>query len=593
MSGKLKTVRFSLLNQINLIGLILLASFFICRNPSSKWDKTISGDGKSYYAYLTSALIYYDLDYKFVEAYEAKYYPPDQSLFKEFRQESNGEITNKTFPGITILWLPFFLLAHFLSYLFGFEADGYSLLYQYAIGMSAIFYVWLGLKWISQLLKKLGYHNRIILAVVISICLGTNLFYYTIYDPSLTHAYNFTLLAGMLYYTNRFYNERVNKYLTIAIALFAIAIITRPTNILMLLFLPFAFETSSDLKVFIKRIFSSKKIWLIIIGTTTLIAFYPIIWWYAQTGHFIVYSYGEEGFDFLKPHFFEILWSYEKGWLVYSPLILFSTLGLIQLFKAKKLLFFTAIIGFAILAYVFSCWWIWTYGASFGQRVFVDYYAIIAILLANGLLLISEQKISLLLWHLIAMLLIGLNLLQTYQFQNGILPTIGATKTSYWNSYFKLKNIKKSYAVDIPHIILKQFDTDFESKPNWMINFSTVNTKAYSGQFSQFISEKVPYSGSFKRGIPDEADFIQIQCKIFCENNNASPQLVYELSNTLESSYNAIGLMPYLEKYTWKEFFYSIDLNQKTKKSVNIYFWNPTQNNVWIDDLKIIFGKYR
>ena len=30
--------------------------------------------------------------------------------------------------------------------------------------------------------------------------------------------------------------------------------------------------------------------------------YYPIIWWYLQTGHFIVYSYGKERFDFSNPH---------------------------------------------------------------------------------------------------------------------------------------------------------------------------------------------------------------------------------------------------------------------------------------------------
>lgn len=594
MLGRSKKMNWLDKHYVKLIGFALLVCFFMVRNPTSKWDKTISGDGKSYYAYLSASIIYQDLDYQFIEDYEAKYYPPDKSLFKEFRQNFNGEIANKTFPGITILWLPFFLIAHFLSFLFGFEPDGYSLLYQYAIGMAAIFYVWLGLKWANGLLKSLGFSTGISAAVLITISFGTNLFYYTIHDPSLTHAYNFTLLAGILYFSRNFYLSQKKKYLVLAISLFALAIIIRPTNILMILFLPFAFNSLSELKRFITAIFKSKKNVAISISTLLLFALYPIFWWYIQTGHFIVYSYGNEGFDFSKPHVLNILFSYEKGWLVYSPIIILSTLGFIHFFKTNRLLFFTGLIGFTVLSYIFSSWWIWTYGASFGQRVFVDYYVVIAIALASGLQMISNRKGRIAIWGIIATGLIGLNILQTYQFQNGILPTIGATKTTYWHSYFKLKAIRASYPVIAAYESIKTFQTDFESESKWLTKNATIDTKAHSGQFSQFINSDAPYSGGFKGRIPGGTDFIQIEVEIYCESNSASPQLVYELAtNVNNSTYNSIGLMPYLSKKEWTKFHYVLDLKNTYQTSFNTYLWNPTGDNVWVDDLKITFGKYK
>ncbi|NOX46022.1 MAG: hypothetical protein GXO89_03475, partial [Chlorobi bacterium] len=107
----------------------LFLSFSI-KKPYENWDRVINSDGKGYYAYLPAIFIYHDLDYKFIESYEDRYYPADKSVFKEFRMPYKGETVNKYFPGFSFLWLPFFLLAHVLSLVLGFPADGYSIIYQ-------------------------------------------------------------------------------------------------------------------------------------------------------------------------------------------------------------------------------------------------------------------------------------------------------------------------------------------------------------------------------------------------------------------------------------------------------------------------------
>ena len=43
--------------------------------------------------------------------------------------------------------------------------------------------------------------------------------------------------------------------------------------------------------------------------------------WKWQTGSWVVYSYKDEGFDFMHPHFWEFLFSFQKGWLLWSPII--------------------------------------------------------------------------------------------------------------------------------------------------------------------------------------------------------------------------------------------------------------------------------
>ena len=42
----------------------------------------------------------------------------------------------------------------------------------------------------------------------------------------------------------------------------------------------------------------------------------PMVLWYLQTGKPLVYSYGEEFFDFCQPRIGRLLFSYQKGWFL-------------------------------------------------------------------------------------------------------------------------------------------------------------------------------------------------------------------------------------------------------------------------------------
>ena len=95
---------------------------FFSKSFSNPYERPITGDAQAYYAYLPAIFIYQDLDYEFIDEINDKYYP--ESHQKSFLKEAGEGKVNKTFPGVAILYLPFFLLAHALAILFGMEADG-------------------------------------------------------------------------------------------------------------------------------------------------------------------------------------------------------------------------------------------------------------------------------------------------------------------------------------------------------------------------------------------------------------------------------------------------------------------------------------
>ncbi|MFD1551850.1 hypothetical protein DNU06_01870 [Putridiphycobacter roseus] len=587
MQSKLKT-------YINALGWLLLILFFFIRQPESKWDKVISGDGKSYYAYLPAALIYQDLDYQFVADYEAKYYPPDQSLFKEFRYEFEGEIVNKTFPGISLLWLPFFLIAHFLSFIFGFEPDGYTIIYQYAIGVAAIFYCWLGMQWLAKFLLSYKIKPFVIGLVLTTLLFGTNIFYYTIHDPSLTHVYNFSMISGFLYFLRKSILKDEKKDFVWLFILLGLLIIIRPINLLVLLAIPFAVDDWTILGNYLKQLFTSPKKLFLSFTILGLFALYPIIWWYSQSGHLIVYSYGEESFDFSNPHLLKMLFSYEKGWFVYTPLVLLALLGIYSNFKTNWSMGIYRLCFFVFLAYIFSSWWIWTYGGSFGQRVFIDYYAIVGLLMAVGIQELNLKRKSTIVLIVVVGLGIGLNQVQTYQHRYGIVPTLGMTKSMYWSTFLKLNKTKPPTKLSKPHQITASYSTGFEKNSDWITLSRQDNSPVFEGNFAQSIHTVQPYSDGYKGKLNWQDTFAHIGAHIFTDKKSPGTKLVFDLSENGHSIiYESISLDDYLVQDNWIEIGYTFHFPKGKEGDLKIYFWQPEKGKVTIDNLNIEFGFYR
>lgn len=89
----------------------------------------------------------------------------------------------------------------------------------------------------------------IALISVIAIYLGTNLFYYTVVESGMSHAYSFFCFVMFVYFTDKYYIQKSLKN-TLALGLFlGIATLIRPTNILLtILFLFYETYTIEDVK---------------------------------------------------------------------------------------------------------------------------------------------------------------------------------------------------------------------------------------------------------------------------------------------------------------------------------------------------------
>lgn len=567
--------------------------FLVVKNPADPFDRVLISDGKGYYAYLTAIFIYDDLDYNFIEDYESKYYGHDK--IKDFRYRFDGEIVNTYFPGVAFLMLPFFLIAHFLSMIFGFPADGYSIIYQYSLGLAALFYLWIGLRFLQKLLKTFHLNIKQISLILILIALGTNINYYVLKEGAMSHVYSFAAIAGFLlllrHASKKFRTSNIIK----AALLFGLIVIIRPTNGLVILLVPFVVGSKEVFFNLIKNTFSIPKTIPLVLMATAFFPFVMMFLWYLQSGQWIVYSYGEHGFDFTNPYFFQILFSFDKGWFIYTPLALLALGGLIWLFKNNKFQFWWGLFFMIAFIYVQSSWYCWTFTSNFGNRTFIDIYPLIAIFL--GFLLISFDKKKTLkkLFVTIFLFLLVVNNLQFYQHYKYIFPPGTINFAIYKDAFARLIPTAR---VRIPEelVISKEtFENDFEDDYGWLNYGSVTDTLAKSGSYSSQPGLVNDYSIGLlvdaKPLIKSEYVWVKVSAEVFSNQSQTVGQLVVQLENKNRFYfYKPFYLKDYIVKDKWAlmEFGCPLPELQNEDYQLRVFFFNTNKDDLLlIDDLKV------
>jgi hypothetical protein len=179
---------------------------------------------------------------------------------------------------------------------------------------------------------------------------------------------------------------------------------------------------------------------LITMGICFIMALPQLLYWHSKTGHFIFDSYKNPGvgLDIFAPHTFETLFSYRKGWLLYTPVMIFSLVGFYFLYKKNRQLFYAILIYFIVSFYIISSWSEWWYGAAYSTRPMITLYPVLGICLGYFLQDLFTWKIvykSLI--SVIIVLFIFLNQFQWWQFRNWILDPYRMTKEAYWSIFLK------------------------------------------------------------------------------------------------------------------------------------------------------------
>lgn len=403
---------------------------------NQQWKTIVESDGKGYYAYLPAIFIYNDLDFSFIEHYENQYY--NKGNFVDFRSHTPHGIVNKYWIGESVLMLPFFTIGHIIANVFDYATDGYSKPYQVMVSVAAIFYLLLALILLHTLLTKFyQISNWISVLCLVVIYYGTNLFYYAVAEPSMSHVYSFFAITCFYFFAKKFFIQNKTKDVFIAALSLGIVTLIRPSNLMVLATIPFIAGSFQVLKNGAKTIIKNHLILSLVTFSFLIFPLLQGFFYYHNTGSFFVYSYSNEGFNFTNPELFNFLFSYRKGWFTYTPISLLAIIGIIVSIKKHKFEMLSLLVFLFIVLFILSSWWMWYYGGSFGMRPMIDFYSLLVLPMAYFIDCMSRTKLLKSIAYAAISFFIILNITQTYQRINFILPWDGMTKEKYWQIFMK------------------------------------------------------------------------------------------------------------------------------------------------------------
>ena len=367
-------------------GIMIFLSF----NRHSKtgiffYRSQIFADKAGYYVYLPATILYQFDPQLFPEEIDKK------TGYGFHLSAENNTVQTKYTYGVAFFQLPFFLAAHALADALGFEANGFSLIYHWAIDLSAIFYFLVGLLFLYQLLRQLFIKKTVVLTIFFLI-LSTNLFYYALIETGMSHVYSFTLFSIVLFL---FFNWKIfiNKPIFFGILLgflFSMILIIRPSNLVFIVAVLFINKDYLQrLRLMLNPYFLGS---FVLIGTVFLLP--QFIYWNYATGSFFSYSYENESFsNWNTPKILEVLFEPNNGHILYNPVMLIIIIGIALMIKKHMTNAYLILFVNIIVVYVTASWWIYSFGCGYGNRNMVEYYSLLSIPLAS-LIEVNKNRFS-------------------------------------------------------------------------------------------------------------------------------------------------------------------------------------------------------
>ena len=301
----------------------------------------------------------------------------------------HDRIITKYTCGPAVLMLPFYLIAEGIT---GWGAtDGWSRRHHQAIEAGAIIYWCLGLfLLVTALWQRRPTGLTVAVLVIGAIAFGTNTFYYAYRAAGYSHVYSFFTVCAAIHaiYADRGMAMRPSMRWVFLVAC-ALIVLIRPVDIVAVLALVgmLALEHGNEFRT--PRLYAQGMI------AGLLIAAPQLIYWKFAHGHWVVYSYGEEGFiNVTSPYFMEVLFAPQNGLLTNAPALFLLPFGAVALWREDKRLASLLVGAMLVILFSFASWHAWTFGCGYGMRPFVQYTPFAALMLWSFLAQLHERKPS-------------------------------------------------------------------------------------------------------------------------------------------------------------------------------------------------------
>lgn len=599
--------------MISLVIIIIIGRILTLKTNELSWDVL------GYYIHLPALFIYNDYglnDIGWIHTLLDKY-----QFTGTLYQLSSGPEGNPIFfflMGMAILYSPWFFIGHFLALVLGYPTDGFSLPYQYSLAMGQVTYTIIGLVILRKILLHF-FNESIAIILLIIVVLGTNYFHFVTAKNLETANILFMFVALVTWYTIRWHENFKRAYL-IAISVCVVFIaLCKPSEVLVI-FIPLLWgvynkQTFNHKIGLIKRY---KAHFLIALGAGILLALPQMLYWYKETGTFLYDSYKNPGvgLDITSPHIAEVLFSFKKGWLLYTPVMIFSIIGFFVLYRRNKGVFVPLLVYSLIAFYIIASWTEWWYGASFSIRPMITLYPLLAITMGFFIEFLQKRKF---IWQILVGILVVcfviLNLFQIWQLNNYILDPYRTNK-NYYLAIFGKTRISEVEKAHLSPDLLSADISKFPGPDNFKHkNIGCYTFEEYKGNLaSQIESDSIKGSVlrmdknlSFSPEISisynslTDKDYVWIIAEVdllIPEGYNEELPLMVMTFDRKEGSYyyHSYGMDTSINKPgSWGKIhaeFMTSNVRSIHDK-LKIYVWHRGQSPVYIDNLKAdVFEPY-
>ncbi len=398
------------------------------------YGKVLNEDAFGYYVILPALLKYDDPHFTFLDSSVRKL-PENQYIPPVVNQAPNGKQVCKYYAGVALLQLPFYLAGNVMAKIRG-QSVGFENTYQVAILLSVVFYLFMGLLQTLKILMRIGIQPIVAALLVPLIVFGTNLYCYTTHDMAYSHVYSFFALVFFIHFLLQLKAQFSTRHAIFCGLFYGLILLIRPLNGIAILFVPLIFSLQ-EFRSFFSRRHIDKTV-LIGLCVLCMLSIQSLLW-YWQTGLFYVYPYGEEKLNLLNPHLIELVFGFDCGWAIYTPLpflmLLFALYMLWRKRQYKKFVWAT-VCSISIL-YLLSCWYYLHYGCTVGCRPITEFYGPITILFGFACVHLFRRKWFKLGFFSLAYLLVYYNQVIHYQFYENILNWCHMDKTKFRMVFMK------------------------------------------------------------------------------------------------------------------------------------------------------------
>lgn len=574
--------------------------FYYPKWKFSNTEATISWDVSGYYMYLPAIFIYKDLkQVAFLNDIQEKYQPAG-SAYQIFDHWSGRRIM-KYSAGMAVQYLPFFLAAHAVAAPLGYPADGFSRPYQVAVSLGSLLIALIGLWFMRKnLLRYFG--DGAAAGALLLLVFATNYLDYSAINGAMTHNYLFTLYALLIWQTIRFY-ERPTYRRGLAIGLIVgLAALTRPTELIAVIIpVLWGVTNGKEVRERIQFFVANWRKPALAIIACGLVGSLQLIYWKSVAQEWLVYSYEDQGFSWLSPHIKNCLFSYRAGWLVYTPVMVFSLLGFYALYRRARPVFFPSLLFSLLFMYIAFSWDIWWYGGSLGQRSMVQAYAVLAFPLTAFLSWALERR-----WTSVPFLALALfftyhNLWWTHQaHRGGLFASEQMTRGYYWQVLFKNRE-------NIDPDAYKLLDTDEiftgerkEVRKIYENNFEADTTvfncpvEPIEGVRSLCLDQERQFSPEFEVPLePGAGEWVRAAATFRCQwkewNYWQMTQLIvrYKFGEKIVKE-RAMRVYRYLDNGQTERLYLDCRAPREDFDRVAVLFWNAESNKpIAVDELKV------